>query len=95
MSKSVVIKSAAEFSRWMSDPDFREWYKEKMELVELAEREDSPHLSYVYRITIGDVHEMSVVVQSKNNLNRQYFKNMDQARDVLSKFTLKGKNTAE
>jgi len=95
MSKSVVIKSAAEFSRWMSDPNFREWYKEKMELVELAEREDSPHLSYVYRITIGDVHEMSVVVQSKNNLNRQYFKNMDQARDVLSKFTLKGKNTAE
>jgi hypothetical protein len=91
MSKSVVIKSAAEFARWMSDPVFREWYKEKMELVELAEREDSPHLSYVYRITIGDVHEMSVVVQSKNNLNRQYFKNMDQARDVLSKFTLKGK----
>jgi hypothetical protein len=90
MSVDVLIKSDIEWKRLMKD--YPGWFQGSVNLCEIKELEDSPHVSMIYYVMSGGIHRMTIVVQGKNHLNRQYFKNFNDANNVLSKFTL-GKHT--
>lgn len=85
--KDLIIKSELEWKRVLdASPD---WFKENVNLSEVVELADSPHLLMVYNVRSGGVSRLTMVVQSKNNLNRQYFKNFDEATKLINK--VKGK----
>ena len=87
MSTDVLIKSEIEWKRLMKDNP--EWFQGSVNLGEIKELDESPHVSMVYYVMSGGIRQLTVVVQGKNHLNRQYFKNMNEANAVLGKFLLK------
>ena len=89
MKNDFLLKSESEWRELVQSSPIADWYKDNTSLEEILEVDFSPHVTYVYHIQLNEGHGLTVAVQSKNHLNRQYFKNYDQAASVLSKFMLK------
>jgi hypothetical protein len=91
MKKDFLLKSESEWRELIKSSPIADWYKDNTSLEEILEVDFSPHVTYVYHIKLNNHkgHGLTVAVQSKNHLNRQYFKNYDEAAAVLSQIMLK------
>jgi hypothetical protein len=90
MKNDFLLKSESEWRELIKSSPIADWYKDNTTLIEVVEVDFSPHATYVYHVKFNEEgHGLTVAVQSKNHLNRQYFKNYDEAAAVLSKFLLK------
>jgi hypothetical protein len=65
-----------------------------VELVSIEELPNSPHVFRVYQWKDRrfDRNNLRLIIRDKH-LARREFNSLDTARDLLSKFTLKGQNT--
>ena len=70
------------------------WSTDFLKLIAVEEMPSSPHLYRVYETTPPEdqdpSYKLTLIVRDKH-LAQQDFNSLEQARDVLSKFTLKGK----
>jgi hypothetical protein len=68
------------------------WWVDLVELVSIEELTNSPHIFRIYKWKNPSTTRpaLTLIVRDKH-LAQQDFNSLDTARDLLSKFTLKGK----
>jgi hypothetical protein len=68
------------------------YWKDYVELVAIEEIKDSPHIFRVYKWKkhLQNKNDLTLLVRDKH-LAQQEFNSVDTARELLFKFTLKGK----
>ena len=68
------------------------WWDDVVKLVAIEEMKESPHIYRVYewRNPLPGREKLTLIIRDKH-LAQQDFNSLDTARDLLLKFTLKGK----
>ena len=68
------------------------WWQDVVKLVAIEEMKESPHIFRVYQWkNPSPTREKLTLIIRDKHLAQMDFNSLDAARDVLSKFTLKGK----
>lgn len=72
------------------------WWQDVVKLVAIEEMKESPHIFRIYQWKDPSPgrENLTLIIRDKH-LAQQDFNSLDTARDVLSKFTLKGQNKSE